>query len=224
MSIKVFSKTVTILLWLCTLVCAAFWASGISLPFEPEPITVILGLVSAAITALTNEYANALEKEEYSVSFALAYGYVINFLEPVITTILKQTQAGERPKFYIFIPEKLQELEPKSIDRTLSRLREQNITTQSVNLDLSEGRVRDVLTISVNNNNNIYFDFPTTLLTLNSFIAYKSDSKKNSFDEEAKVKLGKAFIEKFQSTITSMLVDRNLSDYVSFVGKDLRFN
>lgn len=212
-----------IILWLSTLVCAVLWASGVPMPFEPEPITVILGLVSAALTGLVNEYANALEKEEYSVSYALAYGYVINFLEPVITAILKQTPAGERPKFYIYIPERLQELEPKSIDRTLARLREKNLTTQSINLELTEGRVRDVLSISMESKH-MYFDFPTTLLTLNSFIAYKSDSRKDSFGEEEKLKLGKAFIEKFQRTVSKMLDERNLSDYVSFVGIDLTFS
>ena len=129
MAIKTISKEVMILLWLSTLVCTVLWASGVPLPFEPEPITVILGLVSAALTALLNEYAQALEKEEYSVSHALAYGYVINFLEPVMTAILKQVAPGERPKFYIYRPERLQELEPKSIDRTLARLREKNMTT-----------------------------------------------------------------------------------------------
>jgi hypothetical protein len=222
MSIKVISKAVMILLWLSTLACTVLWATGVSLPFEPEPITVILGLVSAALTALMNEYANALEKEEYSVSYALAYGYVINFLEPVITAILKQTPSGERPKFFIYMPERLQELEPKSIDRTLARLREKNLITQSINLELAEGRVRDVLTISMEQSH-VYFDFPTTLLTLNSFIAYKSDSKKNSFAEEEKVKLGKAFIVKFQQTVSTMLEEKNLSDYVSFIGKDLMF-
>lgn len=210
-------------MWLSTLICSALWASGVPLPFEPEPITVILGLVSAALTALINEYAQALEREEYSVSYALAYGYVIIFLEPVMTAILKQAPPGERPKFYIYIPERLQELEPKSIDRTLARLREKNMTTQSVNLDLAEGRVRDVLTISMESNH-VYFDFPTTLLTLNSFIAYKSDSKKNSFGDEEKLKLGQAFIQKFQETVAKMIEEKGLSDYVFFVGNSLQFN
>lgn len=211
-----------IILWLSTLLCAVLWATGVQLPFELEPITVILGLVSAALTALMNEYANALEKEEYSVSYALAYGYVINFLEPAITSILKQVPAGERPRFYIYIPERLQELEPRSIDRTLARLRERNLTTQSINLELTEGRVRDVLSIAMESKH-VYFDFPTTLLTLNSFIAFKTESRKNSFAEDEKQNLGKAFIEKFQETTLKMLKERNLSEYVSFIGKDLNF-
>ncbi len=210
------------ILWLSTLVCTVLWATGVHLPFEPEPITVILGLVSAAVTGLMNEYANALEKEEYSVSHALAYGYVINFLEPVITSILKQTSPGERPRFYVYIPQRLQELEPKSIDRTLARMKEKNLTTQSINLELTEGRVRDVLTIAMESKH-IYFDFPTTLLTLNSFIAFKTESRKNSFAEEEKHKMGKAFIEKFQETTLKMLNERNLSEYVSFIDKDLKF-
>jgi hypothetical protein len=223
MPLEKISKSVMIILWVSTLVCSVLWATGFSLPFEPEPVTVILGLVSAAFTALMNEYANALEKEEYSVSYALAYGYVINFLEPVITEILKQTPAGERPAFYIYIPERLHELEPKSIDRTLIRLREKNLTTQSINLQLTEGRVRDVLFIS-KGNQNVYFDFPTTLLTLNSFILYKAEASKNSFGDEEKTKLGKAYIQEFQKTVSKMLDERALTEYISFVGKDLTFS
>jgi len=69
----------------------------------------------------------------------------------------------------------------------------------------------------------MYFDFPITLLTLISFIAYKSDSKKNSFGDEEKVKTGKAFIGKSQESVSKMLTERNLSEYVSFTGKDLVF-
>lgn len=223
MSIKIISKVVLIILWLSTLICTVLWAIGVALPFEPEPITVILGLVSAAFTALMNEYANALEKEEYSVSHALAYGYVINFLEPVITSILKQMPVGEQLKFYIYIPERLQELEPKSIDRTLVKLREKNLITQSINLELTEGRMRDVLSVMMESKH-VFFDFPTTLLTLNSFIAYKSDSKKNSFQEEEMLKMGSVYIEKFQETVSKMLEEKNISEYVFFVNKELVFN
>jgi len=223
MSIKIISKVVLIILWLSTLICTVLWAIGVVLPFEPEPITVILGLVSAAFTALMNEYANALEKEEYSISHALAYGYVINFLEPVITSILKQMPVGEQLKFYIYIPERLQELEPKSIDRTLVKLREKNLITQSINLELTEGRMRDVLSVMMESKH-VFFDFPTTLLTLNSFIAYKSDSKKNSFQEEEMLKMGSVYIEKFQETVSKMLEEKNISEYVFFVNKELVFN
>lgn len=223
MSIKIISKVVLIILWLSTLICTVLWAIGVALPFEPEPITVILGLVSAAFTALMNEYANALEKEEYSVSHALAYGYVINFLEPVITSILKQMPVGEQLKFYIYIPERLQELEPKSIDRTLVKLREKNLITQSINLELTEGRMRDVLSVMMESKH-VFFDFPTTLLTLNSFIAYKSDSKKNSFQEEEMLKMGSVYIEKFLETVSKMLEEKNISEYVFFVNKELVFN
>lgn len=222
MNIKVVSKALMIVLWLSTLSCALLWAFGIAMPFEPEPITVILGLVSAAVTGMMNEYAQALEKEEYSVSYALAYGYVTNFLEPVITAIIKQTPAGQKPKFYIYLPERLQELEPKSIDRTIVRLREKNLTASTVNIDLPEGRVRDVLTIDMQREN-VYFDFPTTLLTLNSFIIYKATSAKNSFNEEEKIKLGAQFIDKFKATLIKMLAERDLDDKVFFVGKDLNF-
>lgn len=222
MNIKVVSKALMIVLWLSTLSCALLWAFGIAMPFEPEPITVILGLVSAAVTGMMNEYAQALEKEEYSVSYALAYGYVTNFLEPVITAIIKQSPAGRKPKFYIYLPERLQELEPKSIDRTMARLREKNMTASTVNIDLPEGRVRDVLTIDMQREN-VYFDFPTTLLTLNSFIIYKATSAKNSFNEEEKIKLGAQFIEKFKATLIKMLAERDLDDKVFFVGKDLNF-
>ena len=125
MNIKLITRIVLALLWLSTFVAALVWAFVKNPPFEPEPVTVLLGLISGAITGLLNEYSQRLSKEEFSTSYALAYGYVNNFLEPAITELLKK---NSQLRFYIYLPERLIELEPKQIERTIIKMKEKNLT------------------------------------------------------------------------------------------------
>lgn len=220
MNIRLISKVLLFVLWLCTLAAVLVWAFLKNPPFDPEPVTVLLGLVSAAITALLNEYSARLSKEEFSTAYALAYGYVNNFLEPVLTQLMKRS-SGTKLRMMIYLPERLTELEPSSIERFMVRLREKRLTSKTVNVELSEGKVRDLLTIYSSDSDFFYFDFPTTLLTLNSYIAYKMESKKDNLDETQKLRMGKEYIGKFREALTKMLNDKQLSEYISFTDKNL---
>src|SRR5436190_14862860 len=107
MAIRILSKLLMWLLWLSTLGVALCWLFWKNAPFEPEPITVVLGLISTAVTALLSEFDSRLQKEEYSLPYALAYGYVNNFLEPLITQLLKNAEVGSvSPRLYVYLPEK----------------------------------------------------------------------------------------------------------------------
>ncbi|MBI1769164.1 MAG: hypothetical protein HYR67_12400 [Bacteroidetes bacterium] len=220
MSIKLVTRIILTFLWLSTFAAALVWALVKNPPFEPEPVTVLLGLISGAITGLLNEYSQRLAKEEFSTSYALAYGYVNNFLEPAITQILK---TSNKSRFYIYIPERLSELEPKQVERTLIKMNDKNFSNQTITLELNEGRPRDVLLISKSPNDSAYFDFPTTLLTLNSYIDYKVESRSGSFAEEDKIKLGKEFIGKFREALVKMIETKGLKEYVQFTDKNLNF-
>lgn len=220
MNIRLVSRIVLILLWLSTFIAALVWAFVKNPPFEPEPVTVLLGLVSGAITGLLNEYSQRLAKEEFSTSYALAYGYMNNFLEPAITELLK---TNTKSRIYIYLPEKLSELEAKQVERTITKMKEKNFSNQTVSLELKEGRPRDILLISKSITESVYFDFPTTLLTLNSYIDYKVESKSGSFAEEDKINLGKEFINKFKEALLKMIEAKSLKEHILFVDKNLNF-
>ena len=219
MNIKLLSRAVLIILWLSTFAAATVWAFMKDPPFDPEPVTVLLGLISTAITGLLTEYSNRLEKEEYSVSFALAYGYVNNFLEPVITHF---AGSGTDPKIFIFIPEDLAELEARSTERIMGLIRKR-FTSEVVKIDLKEGRARDIISIFQDPSEKMIFDFPTTLLTLNSLIDYKLETKSGSFPTEAKKQMGQLYISKFSEALRKLLQEKDIEGYVTFTDKQLAF-
>ena len=151
------------LLWLATFAVAICWLFWQDAPFDPEPITVVLGLVSTAVTTLLSEFSSRLEEEEFSLSYALAYGYVNNFVSPLITQLLKDLpKDSAAPRLYIYLPERLSELEPANIQRVIGRMRLKGFQDKVINLQFQEGRARDVLTVSQDNNAPVYFDFPNT--------------------------------------------------------------
>jgi len=219
--IRLLSRITLLTLWVCTLVAAFVWAFVKNPPFEPEPITVIFGLISGAVTGLMSEYSKAIEEEEYSIAYALAYGYVNNFVEPVITQVLSEDR---QPLLYIFIPESLSELEPKSIDRFMAAIN-QKFKSSIIQLQMREGRARDVISIMKQDTESkkILFDFPNTLLTLNSLVEYKVESKKGSFSSNEKEAIGKVYIKKFADAIKLQVDNKQLSHYVSFVDKRFEF-
>jgi hypothetical protein len=224
MKLQIFSKILIGILWLSTLIVAICWIFWKNAPFDPEPITVVLGLISTAVTALLNEFDSRLEEEEFSLSYALAYGYVNNFLEPLISQLLKNVPRGQpTPRLYIYLPEKLSELEPKNIDRIIARLRAKNYEDRIVNLEFQEGRARDVLTVRHENNSPVYFDFPNTLLSLNSLIEYKTESRKNRFADSTRERMGAEYIAKFRTVLQQLVERKALREYVHFVDKDLHF-
>lgn len=229
------SRLLLVLLWVCTLIVALAWLLGWELPFQinPEPATIVLGMLSAAVTALVNAYTSLvskkqeqLEAEQYSISYALAYGYTNNFIEPVITQLLVKRQGDEDPpRLYIYIPQKLSELEPRAIERTLARMRARDYRCDPLELESQEGRIRDVLTICKTNNGTglDYFDFPTTLLTLASYVDYKLAKQENRFNQAQITQLGRRYIQEFHQELIRMLERKNIAGYVCFTDSELEF-
>jgi hypothetical protein len=223
MKLQLVSKSLIALLWVSTLVIAICWLFWKEAPFDPEPITVVLGLISTAVTALLSEFGSRLEEEEFSLPYALAYGYVHNFIEPLISQLMKQIPFGSpKPRLYIYIPSKLSELEPRNIERVIGKIRMMSFEDKIVNLEFQEGRARDILTVTGNGNKRVYFDFPNTLLSLNSLIDYKMESRKNRFSDSAREEMAKEYITKFKQVIEKLLESRDLTEYVFFVDKNLQ--
>jgi len=175
---------------------------------------------------LLGELDSRLKEEEFSLPFALAYGYVNNFLEPLISQLLRDITPGSpRPSILIYVPENLSELEPANIERILGRLRVKSFQDKVVNLHFQGGRARDILTVKQNYRNEVfYFDFPNTLLSLNSLIEYKLESRKNSFSDSEREEMAHGYIEKFKQMMQKLINKKDLSDYVTFVNKNLEFS
>lgn len=217
------------LLWLGTFIVAVSWLLGWSLPFDPEPVTILLGLVAAATTSIVAAYKNLMKEREEELelekhSFALAYGYVNNFIEPVITNLLNKIEPSDEIEFYIYIPEELSELEPRSIERILAKIKRLNYSSSVVNLEFREGRARDIMTVYKDQEDSVrYFDFPNTLLALVKMIDYNVKSDKNTSNEQDKIDLGKKYIDNFKAEIEKMIHTKNISEYVKFTDKHLKF-
>src|SRR5690606_31688554 len=163
-----------------------------------------------------------LEEEEFSLPYALAYGYVNNFVEPLISQLLKNIPLGSPvPKLFIYIPEKLSELEPRNIERIIGRIRMKNFEDKVIHLEFQEGRARDMLTINQRGTGRVSFDLPTTLLSLNSLIDYKLESRRNRFSDSIREEITKDYIQTFRQVIERLSQSKDLTDYVSFIGRDL---
>lgn len=211
-----------VFLWTATFAVSMCWLFWKNPPFDAEPITVALGLVSTAVTALLSEFGSRLEEEEFSLPYALAYGYINNFVEPLISQLLKNIPLGSpKPKLYIYLPDKLNELEPRNIERVIGRIRMKSFEDKVVNLEFQEGRARDILTVSASDKQRVYFDFPNTLLSLNSLIDYKMESRKNRFSDSIREEMAKGYIVKFKQVLETLIQSKDLKDYVYFVDKNL---
>ena len=224
MKVKNLAILIQIVLWLASAFFAIVWIFDIPFRYQPEPITVMLGLISMAVSGLSNRYSQALDVEQYSVANVLAKGYVNNFVEPVMTQLMKDSNGnGNKPLLYIFIPELLSELTPKSIDRLKAKLKTKGLSENTIKVKINEGRgVRDVMTVSNSNNKNVYFDFPSTLFSLTDFVEFKMDSPKNSLNVELKNKIGKEYIERFKNQLIESLQEKQLHpEYIRFTNFDL---
>ena len=203
------------------LIVGALWIAEIDLPFDPSSMTYMLGIISSGATVLVNYYNKRIKEEEYSTAYALADGYFNNFLEPAVTRLL--TEQGMTLEFLVYIPEHLEELGKRAIDRTMAKLRGAQFETSIINLSLEEGRSRDVLTVMGSDTaTNRYFDFPNTLLTLSNLVDYKLDSEHDSLNEVRRKEMTEEYIGKFRQRLEQRIRQAALDSYILFTDKSLK--
>jgi hypothetical protein len=185
---------------------------------DKEALFVIL----TSVAVLLNQFHKWLLKEaEYSPAYALALGYVNNFIEPVITQLLED--GIKKPLIYIYQPKSISELYKSNIDKTKAAIKNMQFDLTELQLNLKHGRARDILTIQKSKTKKVFFDFPNTLLSLSAYIDYKTSSGANQFNDKEKTKLAEELFEKFYTKVTELTIHKNLNKYIKYCDKNLDF-
>lgn len=195
------------------------WLEKIIGKIDYEPI---YALVTIVIVSLNRLYSWLLNESEYSPAYALATGYVDNFISPVITQLIEN--GDKKPLIYIFKPEDITELFPNNIDRLKAQIRNKPFILKEIQLDLKHGRARDILTIEKSNDKKVHFDFPNTLISLLAYIDYKVPTKADHSPDRAKAELTKKLIGKFYEKVDELLVKRGINDNIRYCDKNFKFS
>ena len=182
----------------------------------------LFGVLTTIAVSFNQFHKWLLSEAEYSPAYALALGYVQNFLEPAIIQLIEN--GIKKPIVYIYKPESISELFKQNIDRTKATIKNMNFELGELQLSLKMSRARDILTIQKSMTEKIYFDFPNTLLSLTAYIDYKTSSGTNESSNREKEKLTATLIEKFYSKMDELLIEKNISPYVKYCDKSLEFN
>jgi hypothetical protein len=184
--------------------------------FEQEPLLVGLTLLFATLNQI---HRWLLSESEYSPAYALASGYVTNFLSPVITQLLEN---GEKnPVIYVYKPKNLSELFKNNIDRVKAEIQNNDFILNEVNLTLKHARARDILLVQKSKTKKIYFDFPNTLTSFISYVDYKINSKEDNSSEKAKEKLTNDLIEMFYQKVDELLKKENIQANVKYCDREM---
>ncbi|UXX80885.1 hypothetical protein N7E81_07200 [Reichenbachiella carrageenanivorans] len=163
-----------------------------------------------------------IEKLEFSPAISLAHGYVNNFLEPAISELL-QKNGSANLDFKVYIPSELEELSDQQIERMKLQIQSKGYQLNQIKLKRKTGRPHDILTVEKQEGSVSYFDFPRTLLSLQSYIDYKVASSRNESTDSKKQVLGNKLIEAFNKEVRRLIEKKNLTDAVSFAEKSLSF-
>jgi len=207
-------KTLSIILNILTILLIASWILKMFVKILADiDFEAILACITPVALSINQINRKLLEDSEYSPAGVLAYGYVYNFILPVITQLKEDNVA--RPKICIYKTDKISDLTEKNIDLLKADLKNKNYILSEIKLNLKQARARDILTIE-RGRNQVYFDFPNTLLSLFSYIDYKLDTKSNSHAEKEKVQLASKLMAEFYETLDQLLIDNRLTHYVTY--------
>lgn len=217
-------KWLTIVVNVTALVALAFWVFNkkiiiLGACFDQEPIFVSLTTLFVVLNQL---YRWLLNESEYSPAYALATGYVSNFLVPSITQLVEDGESC--PVIYVYKVENITELYKDNIDRIKANIRNKSFEIQQVNLKPKNARARDVMLIQKSETKKVYFDFPNTLTSLMAYIDYKISSKQDESSDTEKNQLTEELIERFYQKVDELTVKHNIVENIKFCDKKLNFN
>lgn len=185
--------------------------------FEQEPVFAGLVLIYGF---LNQAYRWLFDESEYSPAYALALGYVTNFLAP---TVIQLMENGEKkPTIFVYKPESMSELFSTNIDRVKAELQNNSFEISEVKLTPKLARARDILLVQKSKTKKVYFDFPNTLTSLISYVDYKIGTKNNSSVEEAKEEFTSELIKKFFDKVDELLEKENIKGNIEYCDKQIK--
>jgi len=188
--------------------------------FEKKLDKEALFVVLTTIAVSLNQFHKWLLSEaEYSPAYALALGYMNNFIEPIIVQLIED--GVKTPIVYIYRPNSITELYKLNIDKTKATIRNMSFELTELQLNLRHGRARDILTIQKSKTKKVFFDFPNTLLSLTSYIEFKCNSRKNELNNKEKEKITDSLLEKFYSKIDDLAESKNLKQNIKYCDQNL---
>ena len=199
----------SVIILVASFVFAALWVYNTSMNLEP--ILAFLGLFYSVVALLGNWVTKQLEKrvkeEDLSITYALAHGYMYNYLAPVVRGLRKKLPDPTSMRFIVYIPKNLNEFRSHAIDEVLTELSNKQYVVDTVELVFeNEKRKMDYRTAKKAKGGAIqYFDFPTTMLTLEKVIEYKLNTDKDSRPDNEIAKLSEEYISNFGKQLTSIL-------------------
>lgn len=182
-------------------------------------LEALFAISSGCMVALNQLLRKLLKEAEYSPAYALAVGYVNNFIFPVVTQLKEDGVIN--PKLCIYRPNHFDELSSNNVDRVKADLINKKYDLTEVNLKLKGARARDILTLNKKAKVHTYFDFPNTLLSLYAYVDYKIGSRPNTSIDENKNELIGDLIEQFYLKVNELILTNNLGNNVSYCDKNL---
>jgi hypothetical protein len=176
--------------------------------YQLEPIFTALTTIGLGFTVF---YQWLLSEASYSPAYTLAYGYVENFLEPVITQMLENGVKG--PLIYIYRADDIGDLTKANIDRIKAFMAEKNYTLKEVQLSLKYARARDVLSVQGTQKSDAYFDFPNTITTLYNYIEYRL-SKNGDIPKPSMQKISVDLLNQFYMQVEELMKAKKLDKFI----------
>ena len=95
-----------------------------------EPLVGLLGILTPVVPIvgqwLVKRFRGHLRKEEMTMPYALAYGYLNNYLAPVVRGLRKELDQPDQLKFFVYIPDALEEMQESNLSETITELENKN--------------------------------------------------------------------------------------------------
>jgi len=211
-------------------VLAVAWAASGNGELEPwVSLSQTCALIAAALAsvwyAMHNRIDTGNERDRYSLSYALAYGYVHNFLLGAVDALKTETHPG---KIFVYRPADLGEIDPATHEAFKKELERRGFELSTRTLDKNSNRPRGVLSVylPVNATSPTHFvDFPTTLLTLSSLITYQAARAKDEdnapWSDEYRNQMARTYIDHFFRELSTQADKAGIREWIDFT--DTRF-